>query len=64
MDYTLEYRKAMFEVWVREQIDAWLHEYGAWDMWIEDPEDDFTEEDWEFIKDNLEVTKIEIGEKK
>lgn len=60
MDNLTQYRKEMFEYWIRKTIDCWLHEYGAWDDLIGD--DDFEEEDWEWIRDNLFVAEIKIEE--
>lgn len=59
-----EYAKEMFTQWIRETVDAWLCEYGAWDDKLEDENDDFNHEDWEYIKNNLkfEVTIQEVGE--
>ena len=53
----LDYRKAMFELWIREQIDNWICEIDAWDNLLNE---EFTGEDWHFIKDNLVVTNINI----
>lgn len=57
-----DYRKEAFKDWILEQVDQWKHEYSAWDGRIEDEEDDFNEEDWEWIRDNLSVSKIEVSE--
>lgn len=59
-DSLLEYRKAKFEEWVRDQIDSWLYEYSAWDNMF--GYDDFDGEDWDFIKSNLRVANITIEE--
>jgi len=48
-----EYAKQIFEQWIRETVDSWLHEYGAWDDKLEDGLNEFNEEDWEYIKNNL-----------
>lgn len=61
-DNLLEYRKQAFAEWIDSQISIWLHEYGAWDDRIEDEDDDFNEEDWDFIRNNLRVTNITIEE--
>lgn len=61
----LEYRKQMYYDWVYEQINIWLHEYGAWDALLEDEDNDFDEDDLEFIRNRLFVADIvikEIGE--
>lgn len=53
-----KFHKDVFESWIRDQIDAWIGEYDAWDMLIEDG--DITEEDWEYIRSNLSVESITI----
>lgn len=63
MSNLTEYRKEAFKDWIIDQIDEWKHEYTAWDGRIEDEDDDFNEEDWEWIKENLFVSEIKIEEK-
>lgn len=58
-DNLLEYRKQMFEIWIREQIDNWVCEIDAWDHMFDG---EFDGDDWDFIKNNLRVTNITIEE--
>lgn len=52
--------KKVFEGWIEDQISNWIDEPESWDNLIEDG--DIDEEDWEFIRRKLKVTKIEIVE--
>lgn len=62
MSELTEFRKAAFESWIREQINSWISERGAWDDRLEDEDDDFDEDDWEYIRTHLKVESITITE--
>lgn len=56
-------REELLEIatgWAHEQVDNWIAEYEAWDHMIGD---DFTEEEWEYIYQNVSFEiKASIGE--
>lgn len=48
---TNEERVLFAKHWADELISSWLHEYGAWDGWLEDG--DLDEEDLKWIQKNV-----------
>lgn len=59
-----EWRKERFIGWIQETVSDWICERGAWDHYLDDPDDDFDEEDWEWIRDNLKIESIKVEEVK
>lgn len=57
----INHRKAMFEQFIESLVDSWTNEYEAWDMMIEDG--DVTDEDVEWIQDNLRLSTVIVVEK-
>lgn len=57
----IHYRKAMFEQFIESLVDSWTSEYEAWDSMFVDG--DVTDEDVEWIQDNLELSCVFVKEK-
>lgn len=50
---TKEELLSIAEEWANDQLEIWIGEYGAWDHLLEDPDTEFSDDDLDWIQNNV-----------